>query len=154
MEKMLRSLAHQARSQRLDGPAHDETEFPLVGYCFENALVLCAVLRDEGFTDATVIVGTTERVADELIQAGYELASFSSVDDLGGLTHYWVEVDGYTVDISAESEANLGEIVVSADLPESYVMFDDSKQNGDQTYMNGLSSRCRYCGGQPSRCPH
>lgn len=153
-ERELYQFAEQAREQRLTGVLYDETDFPLVGYCFENAFVLVNVLREAGFSNASVVVGTTDRVADELVQAGYELDLFSTVEELAGLSHYWVSVGSYFVDIAAESDDKLGEIIVSSSVPAGYYLYDDSFEKGDAVFTNSHRSRCVVCGSQKKACSH
>lgn len=153
-ESSLYELAEIARDQRLTGNLYDETDFPLVGYCFENAFVLVNVLRDAGYSDASVVVGTTDRVADELVQAGYDLESFSTVEELAGLSHYWVSVGSYFVDIAAESDEQLGEILVSSSVPTGYHIYDDSFEKGADVFLNSSRSRCVACGSKKNSCSH
>lgn len=84
-----RSLATTARTPRLKGDHHhgSDSEFPLVGYCFDNAYVAHHVFTAADI-ESHVIAGTTERVADDLIAAGISPRNCESVSDLAGHVHY------------------------------------------------------------------
>jgi len=146
-------IAEKAREQRLDGPHHDETQFPLIGYCFDNALVVYRLLEKHGY-NPTFMVGTTERVSDELIQNGIDLeCDIDTVQDLAGLVHYWVECDGYLIDIASDTHNMLGEILVTKESDEYYT-FSNSKQDAKETLRNAVARRCSYCGAQTKMCSH
>lgn len=147
------TLAEKAREQRLDGPHHDETQFPLIGYCFDNALVIYTLLQENGYSP-TFMVGTTDRVADELTQNGLDLETdIDTIEDLAGLVHYWVECNGYIIDIASDTHDNLGEIVITNQSP-VYYTYSNSKQYADDTLSDALSRRCSYCGAQVKTCSH
>lgn len=144
----------EARDSRLAGENHHGTdaEFPLVGYCFDNAYVAWHVLTDAGF-DCTVIKGTTERVADDLLQADVDPRELESIVELGGHEHFWVEAadaDGQrvVVDIASETWDHLGECLVREALPTEYIMLEDSRAVGEQTFetVREENIRCRSCG--------
>lgn len=147
------ALAEQARRQRLAGDHHDgrDSEFPLVGYCFDNAFVLYCLLTADGY-DPCIVEGTTDRVADDLVQSGVTLADLDTTTDLAGLVHYWVEVDvdGTTwhLDIASDTWDHLGECLVTNDLPDAYTTLPDSYSEGETVVENVVSrgDRCRACG--------
>lgn len=146
-------LAEQARERRLDGPHHDETQFPLIGYCFDNALVMYMLLKEEGYSP-TFMVGTTDRVADELTQSGIDLSSdIDTIEDLAGLVHYWVECNGYIIDIASDTHDNLGEVLVTKQS-NAYYTYSNSKTYAEDTLTDALSRRCSYCGAQTKLCSH
>lgn len=154
-EERLRALAEKARAWRLAGDHHNgrDSEFPLVGKCFDNAYVVYNLLLDEGFSPLFV-EGTTDRVADDLIQHGDDPSKYETTEELAGLVHYWVEVEGpdgqpWTVDISSDTHDRLGEVVVEPSRePEGYFHLPDSIREGEQSVHNsrGRGDRCEYCG--------
>lgn len=149
----LREYAEQAREQRLSGPHTNDHGPPLVGKCFDNALVLYNILKETTY-DPTFMVGTTPRVADDLIQNGVDLETdISSVADLAGLVHYWVECDGYVIDIASDTHDHLGEILIEKNPPQYYT-FSDSEQEATETLTGALARRCGYCGAQVKMCDH
>lgn len=159
----LTTLAQQARQQRLAGDYHhgSESEFPLIGYCFDNAYVCWHVFDDHGF-DARLVEGTTERVADDLITEGLDPREFDTTTELAGLVHYWVEVETdeatYTVDIASDTWDRLGECLVARGRPAEYVVLPDSITSGDESlqYHRETGGRCSYCGGvryETGGCP-
>lgn len=150
----LQALAQTAREQRLAGDQHHGTdsEFPLVGFCFDNAYVVWHVLTEAGFT-ARVIEGTTDRVADDYMQSGCDPRQFDSVEELAGLVHYWVEVETSAgellyIDIASDSFETLGDCLVVPDLPEDYIMLPDSREAGQETCetVQAEGVRCQSCG--------
>lgn len=152
-KQTFKELAETARERRLDGPHHDETQFPLIGYCFDNALVMYMVLKENGYSP-TFMVGTTDRVADELTQNGIDLESdIETVEDLAGLVHYWVECDGFLIDIASDTHNNLGEVIVTKSHS-AYYTYSNSKQYADETLTDAFSRRCSYCGAQIKTCSH
>lgn len=147
------SLASGARTQRLSGDHHHDTdsEFPLVGYCFDNAYVAYHVFTDAGF-DAHLVEGTTERVADGLIANGLNPTEFDSTAELAGHVHYWLLVqhgDGSTVvDIASDSWETLGDCLVTSTLPDDYIELPDSHTEGRKAMqaVREEDTRCRVCG--------
>jgi len=152
MEK-IQSIAQTAREQRLEGTHHSgyNSTFPLIGYCFDNSYVCINLLQNNGF-DPKLIEGTTERVADELIVEGVNPQNLDSVDELGGLVHYWIEVVfqeiTYVVDIASDSFESLGECLVTDSYPEDYIKLPDSESNGDEllSTIRSEEKRCEFCG--------
>lgn len=152
-KQRLKNIANRARQQRLSGSHYNENEdFPLIGFCFDNAFVLMSMLETEHI-EAHVIEGTTERVADSLISNGLDPRTFDSVTDLAGHVHYWVEAigpntDTYYIDIASDSFERLGDVVVTRTLPEDYIQLADSRTAGTETYETVKSEgvRCPQCG--------
>lgn len=150
-------LAAKARQWRLAGDYHHglNTEFPLVGYCFDNAYVTHHVLTLAGFSPV-LVEGTTERVADDLIQSGITLSSLESSAELAGAEHYWIELPPTTdhprtvIDIAADSFISLGQIIVTNSLPADYLRFPDSVSRGEdlRQHVSQRGDRCQYCGGE------
>jgi hypothetical protein len=161
----LESHAEKARSWRLAGDHHEDTEFPLIGKCFDNALVARTLLEKVGY-EPIFVEGTTERVADPLTQYGTDAKELDSVTDLAGHVHYWLQLDlveaddePWVVDIASDTEHHLGEIVVGplAELDE-YITYPDSKAEGEKAYRTAMeeTARCRYCADlkyRPGGCP-
>ena len=151
--QMLSELATTAREQRCSGDHHNglDSEFPLIGKCFDNAYVLYHLLVENGLKP-DLIEGTTTRVADELIQDGVDVRALDSLTDYGWAVHYWiaVEVGGqeWQIDIASDSWEHLGECVVCSDLPDSYIEFSDSRQRGAGLFqdVSERGDRCAHCG--------
>lgn len=149
----LLELGHIARERRCSGDHHNglDSEFPLVGLCFDNALVMYHLLYERGY-DPELVAGSTERVADELLQGGVDIEAVESVTEYGWVVHYWVRVsiDGeeWHVDVASDSWENLGECLVSAGLPAGYIMFRDSLTEGEELMRDVLEDgcRCSHCG--------
>jgi hypothetical protein len=153
MKQQFIQFAEQAREQRLDGPHHDETQFPLIGYCFDNALVLHQILTQNGYKP-TFMVGTTDRVADELTQNNIDLKTdIQTVEDLAGLVHFWVKCNGYLIDIASDTHKHLGEVLVTEEN-ESYYTYENSAKYAKETLQDAMSRRCSYCGAQIKTCSH
>lgn len=149
-----RKIAEKARERRLDGPHHDSTSFPLIGYCFDNAFVLFHLLKEKGYSPQ-IVAGTTERVAEDLQRNGEDLEeNITKVKDLAGLVHYWVLCDGVHIDIASDSHDFLGEILVTNSLPDSYYLYSDSEKYGADVVKDAYSRRCSYCGAQTQNCNH
>lgn len=142
-----RNIAQQAREQRLDGPHYNNTEHPLIGQCFDNAYVLYTLLQEHGY-EPTFVVGSTPRVAQDI-----NLETVTTIEDLAGFVHYWVECNEYTIDISSDTFDNLGEIVVEKN-PNMYYTFTDSYSEGKETLNQGKRWRCSYCGAKHGTCKH
>lgn len=150
----LEELAQQARERRKEGSHMNiGNPFPLSGYCFDNAFVLYILLEEKGY-NPKMVEGTTGRYAEDLIADGIDLNKLNSTEELAGLVHYWVEVDGYVIDISNESEieGERGEPLVTKSLPTDYYRFDDSYSEGKKTVDSARQRRCNYCGGALHDC--
>lgn len=145
----LHSLAQQARTQRLQGDHHGDSPFPLTGYCFDNAFVLRHILEQHGY-QPHLVVGLAERYAESLLR-DVQPSGLTTVEDLAGYVHYWVEVEDTVVDIAPELETHLGEVYVGS-LPDSYHRMKDSYEEGNATYHSAMGRRCVVCGGEESRC--
>ena len=151
--KYAQSLATTARDRRLAGDHHHgaNSEFPLVGYCFDNAYVSHHVFTAAGM-ESHVIAGTTERVADDLIEAGISPRNCESVSDLAGHVHYWLRVGSgdntAVVDIASDSFETLGVCLVEPTLPGDYIALPDSQREGTETLamVEKEGRRCRFCG--------
>lgn len=153
-ERRLHDLATDAREQRMAGDhAGDYNgEFPLVGYCFDNAYVCWHVLADAGI-DATLVEGTTERVADDLIAEGIDPRDAEETTEFAGHVHYWIEATGptgdvYTVDIASDSFKTLGECLVTEGHPDDYITASDSRSAGSNLLddVRERGDRCTACG--------
>ena len=150
---MLSGLATTARERRCSGDHHNglDSEFPLVGLCFDNAFVMYHLLCERGY-DPELVAGSTERVADELIQSVVDIGTIESVTEYGWVVHYWVRVtvDGETwhIDIASDSWNHLGECLVADNLPDGYIMFDDSLDEGRELLRDVIEEgqRCTHCG--------
>jgi hypothetical protein len=146
-------LASVARIQRLTGDHHHgvHSQFPLVGYCFDNAYVASHLFTENGFS-VQVIEGTTERVAETLISNGLTPRQFESVTELAGHVHYWLTVqrgnNSAIVDIASDSYETLGECLVTQPLPDDYIELPDSRTEGNQTMQlaERQGTRCQFCG--------
>jgi len=149
----LLELGHIARERRCSGDHHNglDSEFPLIGKCFDNAYVLYHQLVENGLKPE-LVEGTTTRVADELIQDGVDVRALDSLTDYVWVVHYWiaVEVDGreWHIDIASDSWEHLGECVVCRNVPDSYIEFSDSRQRGDDLFqeVSERGDRCTHCG--------
>lgn len=149
----LRTLAEKARHWRLAGDHHDgyESEFPLMGYCFDNAYVLYHLLQTSGY-DPVLVEGTTERVAEDLIRNDIDLTGLDSTEELAGHVHYWIEteINGETwyLDIASDTDTHLGECLVTTTLPDEYVILPDSYEEGASLIeqVKDRGDRCQYCG--------
>jgi hypothetical protein len=151
MKNKLRKLAKEARERRLESRKKDSTESPLHSYCFDNSFVVYSVSKENGF-NPKIVEGTTEWYADSLIQNGVDLDELDSTKELAGDVHYWVEVNGYIIDISSHTKNKFGEILVTDNLPDSYYRFEDSYKEGSKTLNNALNRICSYCGGRKNYC--
>lgn len=146
-------LASSARAQRLSGNHHHGTssEFPLVGYCFDNAYVASYVFTEHGFS-THCIEGTTERVADSLFSEGLNPRECECVTQLAGNVHYWLHVtrgdNTAVVDIASDSYETLGECLVTPTLPDDYIELPDSQEEGRKTMkmVKEENVRCTFCG--------
>jgi len=154
MKSRLAQIAQKARAWRLAGDHHRgyDNDFPLIGKCFDNAYVARYLLENAGY-NPYIVEGTTNRVADQLIEYGEDPSEFKSVDELGGFVHYWVviptEGGAWSVDIASDTHQKLGEIVVADTIePNEYYHLPDSKAQGESIYQNAHSrgDRCQYCG--------
>ena len=149
----LLKLGHTAREMRRSGDHHNglDSEFSLVGLCFDNAFVMYHLLKDSGY-GPELVAGSTERVADELIQDGIDIEAVDSVTEYGWVVHYWVRVavddETWHVDIASDSWDHLGECLVANGLPGGYVMFDDSLDEGRELLRDVIEGgrRCTHCG--------
>lgn len=139
-------FAKQAKNQRFSGNHHDGSS--LLGYCFDNAFVTYFVLKDASF-NPQIVVGASERCAS---MGAEQIRTFTSVKELGGDVHYWVEVNGTVVDIAAETYENPGQIYIDTELPMEYHRFSDSYTEAEETRKSALSRRCHYCGGRKYYC--
>jgi hypothetical protein len=145
----LQELAYEARERRLSGNHYDEGEFPLTGYCFDNAFVLHSLLSEEGI-ESRIVAGLSEDFAEELVrETGVD--NISCVEDLAGLVHYWVESQGMVIDIAPYGEQK-GDVYISKNLPERYHRLDDSYSYAESVLKGAKISRCSYCGGRKRYC--
>ena len=87
--QMLSELATDARERRCSGDHHNghDSEYPLIGLCFDNAYVAYHLLKERGYKPE-LVAGTTERIADELIQNGVDIETVQSVTEYGWVVHY------------------------------------------------------------------
>lgn len=146
----MREYAEQARERRLSGDHHDGGQFPLSGYCFDNAFVVYEVLADNGYRPS-IVAGVAEQYAEELLRE-VSLEELDTVEDLAGYVHFWVEVDGKVIDIAPEDEAYRGEIYIDSSLPETYHRLSDSYEYAEEVYQSAFNRRCRNCGGKSGTC--
>lgn len=149
-QNTLETLADEARERRLSGSHYDSGELPLTGYCFDNALVVYELLVENGYSP-TIIAGLSEGYAESLLRE-VPIEDLDTVEDLAGQVHYWVECDGYIIDIAPMLEVSYGEPYVDDSLPESYHKLSDSEQYAEETLESGRVRRCSYCGGRDGYC--
>lgn len=144
-------IANTARERRLSGTNYDEgAEFPLTGYCFDNALVVYEVLQENDF-NPTIVAGVAEEYAESLLRE-VPLSELETVEDLAGQVHYWVECNDYIIDIAPMLESSYGDIYVDSSLPDSYHRLSNSEQYGEDTLASARPKRCSYCGGRKNYC--
>lgn len=143
----MRKLAEKARRRRLSGDHHMNGS--LVGYCFDNSLVLYNVLKEKGYKPR-VVCGASERYSEELLRE-YDIENLNSVEDLAGYVHYWVEANGKTIDIASDVPRFKGEIMIMKGLPDEYYRMSNSYEYA-MDIVESASHRCDYCGGRFGDC--
>lgn len=146
----IRILAREARERRLSGNHYDDTEFPLCGYCFDNAFVLYNVLKENGF-EPRLVAGATDDFSEPILRED-SIDDIDSVEGLAGHVHYWVETDGRVVDIAPYDEKYRGSVYVDSELPDEYHRLSDSYEYAEDVLDNAYSRRCSFCGGQEKHC--
>lgn len=151
---LLQEYALEARERRLSGTHYNDDQFPLTGYCFDNALVLYQLLTENGLSP-TIVAGLSEEYAESLLRE-VSRSNLNTVEDLAGQVHYWVECEGFVIDIAPMLEASYGEVYVEDSLPNSYHKLSNSEQYASETLESARPKRCSYCGGRNKYCgcPH
>lgn len=147
---VLKEYALEARERRFSGEHYDDGPFPLTGYCFDNSFVLYQLLTENGFSP-TIVAGLSEEYAESLLRE-VPISDLDTVEDLAGQVHYWVECDGFVVDIAPMLETSYGEVYVKDTLPDSYHKLSNSEQYASETLESARPKRCDYCGGRQNYC--
>lgn len=146
----IQSLAEEARARRISGGHHNDTEFPLSGYCFDNSFVMYNLLKEKGF-NPELVVGATDGFSEDVLRES-SIEEINTVEELAGQVHYWVEVEGKIVDIAPYDEEYRGSVYVSSELPPEYYRLDNSYKYAADVLDSAYSRRCSFCGGKNGHC--
>lgn len=121
MKQQLEEYIDLALTRRLNAQNKSSSE-ELIGECYYNTKVLTEVLDEHGIE---YIVYHGALLGD--FPPNEEPDTFEEAKAMG-FVHYWVECEGYTCEISSESEQYYGDSIVLQNRPSNYIVFPDSRK--------------------------